>query len=156
MSVVKFIEPTPDHIQFIADNMREADRIEVMASHGHTPMEALQAGLKRTGFTTIVTVNDEPCVMFGLVRLDLLSCEGTPWLLGTENALKYRREFLIQTPKVIAEMLTICPKLVNYVHSKNTVSIRWLRKLGFILEEPVPYGVAGELFHRFHLEKENV
>lgn len=151
--MLKFVRPTPEHVQLIADNMREADKAEVLASNGYTPAQALQVGLKQPGFTTIAVVDDEPCVMFGLVRQDFLSGEGTPWMLGTEDSLKHRREFMIQTPKVIAEMLMICPTLINHVHAKNTVSVRWLKVLGFTIDEPVPYGAAGELFHKFHLER---
>jgi len=41
--------------------------------------------------------------------------------------------------------------LYNYVDARNVKSIKWLRWLGFQLDEPAPYGVRGLPFHRFEL-----
>lgn len=150
---VKFIKPTQALIEVIAADMRQADVDEVWASHHHTPVEALMKSWKASDRSVVVTVNDEPCVMIGLVIHDILSGTGSPWLLGTENALKYKRHFLTQVPDVIEEMLTICPRLVNYVHTENKVSIKWLKWIGFIVEEPLPYGCDDALFHKFTLER---
>lgn len=150
---VKFVEPNDELIRFIALNMRQADVDEVWASHHHLPYEALMTGWELSHSSTIVTVNSEPCVMIGLVIHDILSGSGVPWLLGTEGALKYKRNFLTQVPAVIDEMLNVCPRLFNYVHAENRVSINWLRRIGFTIDDPEPHGAAQELFHRFHLER---
>jgi len=151
--VVKFIEPTQDLIEAIAADMRQADADEVWASDNQTPLEALIEGWKVSDLAVVITVNDEPCVMIGLVIRDILSGAGIPWLLGTDNALKYKRQFLTQVPAVINEMLNICPRLYNYVHVDNKVSVKWLKRIGFTFDEPAPYGCEKELFYKFHLER---
>lgn len=153
MSVIKFEKPTLEMVEYIAANMRDADRAEVWASNKKTPFESLMQGWELSHLVTVVTVNDVPCVMIGLVKRDLLSGHGVPWLLGTNGALKHRRQFLKLSPPVIQQMLSICPMLYNYVHVKNTVSIEWLRWLGFTICDPEPYGVCGELFHKFFIER---
>lgn len=151
--MVKFVKPTVEIIQHIADNMRAEDAAEVWASHRHTPMQALSAGMKLSDYTVVVCVDDVPCAILGLVIHDILTGSGVPWLLSTEDALKHKREFLKQSPPVIQEMLSICPRLFNHVHIENRISIRWLKWLGFTIDAPQPSGFDGELFHRFHLEK---
>jgi len=148
--VIKFTEPTAEAIQFIADNMRDADIVEVWAAGHHTPIDSLTKSIDISEFNTLVTIDDIPCVLFGLVRTDILSGSGVPWMLGATSIMKHKREILKHSPVVIEQMLTICPNLVNYVHGKNKMSIRWLKWLGFIIEEPVPRGPDNELFHRFH------
>lgn len=150
---IKFIEPTKEAIEIIAADMRQADIDEIWASHHYTPVEALMEGWKDSYLSAIVTIEDEPCVMLGLVIHDILSGSGVPWLLGTENVLKHKREFVRQVPAVIDMMLDICPKLTNFVHVENRASVRWLKRIGFILDDPLPYGCENELFHRFHLER---
>lgn len=150
---VKFLKPTNELVEAIANDMRQADTDEVWASHHHTPIEALTYAWKTSEYAVIVTVNNEPCVMIGLVIRDILSGIGVPWLLGTENALKYKRHFITQVPAVINEMLGVCPNLYNYVHVKNKISIGWLKRIGFTIDEPSPYGCDNELFHKFHLER---
>ena len=150
---VKFVKPTNELIYVLADDMRQADVDEIWASNHDTPVEALLKGWMLSERSVVVTVNDEPCVMIGLVIRDILAGSGVPWLLGTENALKYKRHFIKQVPAVINEMLNICPKLFNYVHVENRISINWLKRIGFTFDEPLPYGYEKELFHKFHLER---
>ena len=150
---VKFIKPTQELIEAIAADMRQADVDEVWASNHYTPIEAMMSSWKASNQSVIVTVNDEPCVMIGLVIRDILSGAGIPWLLGTDNALKYKRHFLVQVPDIIDEMLTICPRLYNYVHAKNKISVSWLKRIGFTIDEPTFFGRDDELFHKFHLER---
>lgn len=150
---VEFVDPNYELIDMIAAKMRQADVDEIWASHHHTPREALLRGWRARGFSTIVMVDREPCAMLGLVVCDILSGHGVPWLLGTDAALKHRRHFITLVPTVIGEMLSICSTLSNYVHVDNRASCRWLRRIGFTLDSPMPYGHDNKLFHRFHLRE---
>lgn len=153
MLVLKFEKPTLSMIKHIADNMRKEDVNEVWASNRQTPYEALIDGWNQSMLSVIVTINNEPCVMIGLVIRDILSGIGTPWLLGTEGALKYKSQFLKLSPDIVNEMLELCPLLINYVHTENKHSIKWLKWIGFTIDEAEPYGLNKKLFHKFHIEK---
>lgn len=150
---IKFVKPTLEAIQLIAGDMRAADVAEIWASHRSTPLESLMRGWEMSDFSVIVECDGVPCTMLGLVVGCLMTGAGTPWLLSSNHALQYKREFLIQSPPVIAQMLEICPRLSNYVHAENRVSIRWLKWLGFTVDPPLPVGVGKELFHKFHLDR---
>lgn len=153
MSVIRFEKPSEESIRYIADNMRQADINEVWASTNQTPLDAIRTGLDLPGFSTVVWIDDEPCVIFGLVIQDVLTGTGVPWLLGANSILKHKSQLLKQSPAVIEKMLNICPKLYNYVHLKNEVSIRWLEWLGFSFDDPEPFGIENELFCKFYLER---
>ena len=154
MSVeIKFVEPTFSLMGRIARDMRQQDIDEVWASHHHAPIEALVEGWQQSKFSTIVLINGEPVVMLGLVVRDILSGVGVPWLLGTNGSLKYKREFITQVPRVIDDMLNICPMLYNYAHVKNTISIKWLKRIGFSFSEPQQHGPDDELFCKFQLRR---
>ena len=140
-------------VSIVADTMRQADIDEVAASHGHAPLKALQAGLKVSDFVVAVVIDDDPVAIFGLSKCNPITGSGVPWLLSSESALKHKREFLLQSPKVIEQMLEICPYLFNFVHIENRTSIRWLRWLGFAIEDPQPFGKKRQMFHRFYLKK---
>lgn len=152
MSAVRFERPTPESIRFIADNMRPEDAEEVMAMNHYTPFEAMSLSVKNSAFAVVVVIDDIPVTMLGLVIGSAVTGMGSPWLLSARQALNHRRKFIELAPDIVDEMLQICPKLVNYVHVKNRLSIRWLKRIGFIVEAPVPIGVNGEMFHRFSKE----
>lgn len=154
MSVVKLVRHNDELLVEIASNMREADRIEVKASSGLTPYESLKYSCDKSNFTVVVMVDDMPIAVFGLSVINALTGLGTPWLLSSEEAMNHKREFFKLSPSIIQEMLSICPKLYNYVHAENKVSIKWLKWLGFTVEsDPVEYGVKGEKFHKFYMNK---
>lgn len=148
--MIEFVKPTEELLFAIADNMRDADRIEVMASHGHSPVEALLMGWSLSAFSTVAVYDGIPVVAFGLVITSVLTGAGTPWMLASKDVKKCRSELLKKTPSVIDSMLVICPKLSNHVHADNRQSVRWLKWLGFTIDDPEPIGINGELFHRFH------
>lgn len=151
--MIQWVKPTVELVQSIADDMRQADAEEVWASNHHTPLQSMMKGWGLSDVST-VAIDDtgEPLVMIGLVKRDVLTGSGVVWMLGSNRALKHKKEFFRQTKPIIDEMLTICPRLCNMVHSKNTNSILWLRWLGFTIDDPIPHGPDDELFHRFHLE----
>lgn len=154
MSVVNFVKPTPEAIKFIADNMRPEDVVEVYATANMDPHEALM--IEHHGaadYRTIGTADGIPVAIFGLTVHNPLTRLGVPWMLSATQILDYKKDILRYSPQVVDNMLDICPKLLNYVHTENKLSIRWLKWLGFKIEDPVPYGVNGELFHPFHQER---
>ena len=115
----KYVHTTIDHINHIAENMREADRIEVMASHGHTPLEAMMLGYENSDqIFTALGEDDEPVFVLGVVLNSLLSDIGTVWLLGCDDALKYGRNFIAEAPEVLSILLERYTLLENYVHVK--------------------------------------
>lgn len=153
MGVVRFDTPTIEGVMSVADNMRQADVVEVWASGRMTPFDALQKSIIASKFSTMVWVDNTPCAVFGLVVRDMLSGAGVPWMLGADSVLDHKRDILKHSRIGVDQMLDVCPNLYNYVHTENTVSIRWLRWLGFEIDETKPHGIGGELFHRFHYER---
>ena len=151
---IRFVKPTTALVHRIADNMRGEDAAEVWAASHHTPLESLLASWAASEFCTVaLSAEGEPLVMFGLVRRDLVSDRGVIWMLGADTSRAHKKEFLLQTPKVISQMLLVCRRLHNMVHSKNRASLRWLRWLGFTILPPRPHGPDGELFHEFYIER---
>jgi len=149
--MIEFVKPTIDMIKIIADDMRKSDAVEVMASHGHTPIEALKVSFKCSGYSSIAVADGVPFSMFGVTMSNITTGLGYPWLLSSNEVFKHKEYFLKNAPSVLEDIIFICPRLVNYVHHENKTSIKWLRSLGFTIEDPEPYGVKEELFHKFHM-----
>jgi len=92
--------------------------------------------------------------MWGVVRLgSLLTDRGSPWLLGTNLFFKahrkLHREFLRQCPDYVDRMQARFPRLENFIHAGNRLSIRWLKWCGFSLDMDAPVPINGEYFFRF-------
>lgn len=152
----RIIKPDNEFIESIASTMRCSDTREVMLSHGHNPYEALQYSCNISDYIAGVEIDGVPVSLFGLCMPNVLSKTGVPWLLSSNRVLKNKRQLLLVAPGVISDMFNVCDRLVNYVHCDNMVSIRWLKYLGFTMEEAKPYGVCGKPFHKFSMRKGHV
>jgi len=132
----------------LAKVMRESDKKEVMASHGHTPYEALMNGFLHGDYTTSICYKGEVVGMCGVASLDDLA--GSPWLLGSQQLVTNPRvtiTFIRAATHWVERNLRKYPMLLNYVHAENAVALRWLTHLGFTFIRKVKF--SNEPFYEF-------
>lgn len=151
MTSVKYVKPNEELVQYIADNMRHADAVECYEMSGLSPREALDKGIESSSYVSVVIVNKVPCAIVGLTIISAVTGLGVPWLLATHDAVKNKRVFINNCKQGVDDMLKICPNLFNYVHAENKLSVKWLRWMGFTIEESQPMGHNGAMFHKFYI-----
>lgn len=152
MAAEVLIRPTePGDAARLFANLRPSDLAECQA-YGQADIAAgIEASVRRSVLCWTALVDGEVAAILGVAPLNILTGMGSPWMLGTPLVDRYQRVLVRKTPEYIARMLKAFPHLVNFVHARNTTSVRWLRRLGFTLHEAVPYGPLGEPFHPFEL-----
>lgn len=154
MDKLTYREATEADAVFVARHMRAADVAEVRAA-GRDPECAMIEGLRVSDIAvTVVSPAGNPMVIYGIAPGCRLTGLGRPWLLGTDEAMQFKRNFIVDGRNVIIKMLSLYYKLENYVHVDNRVSVRWLKMLGFKMDDPFKFGVNGEMFMRFHLTRD--
>jgi hypothetical protein len=129
--------------------LRAADREEIDALTGRDPGAVLAESVARSSSAWAGVADGELVCLFGVVPLTLGGMTGVPWLLGSDAVTRYGRPFLRRNRAWVREMLREFPVLRNAVDARNTVSIRWLRWLGFTLGTAQPMGVRGLPFIPF-------
>ncbi len=144
---MKWARCDPSMIYEIGENLRKEDQTEVKLSHGLTGLEACEQCYLASNVIQAIEGDDgDPVGITGVVGNSI-------WLLGTEKltSTKHHRWQLSLYGREWVEycMETAGGMVENYVYSKNKLSIRWLKHLGFNIEAPKPYGVAEEMFCHF-------
>lgn len=142
-----------DHLLPVAEKMRQADRDECMAGCGLGPYEVLQRSIAASPLAWTVLEGTEPVAMFGVSQRALLSSTGIPWFLGAEGMERAGSLLPRFSRQVVQAWLTRYDRLENWVDARYEKSVRWLRWIGFTVEEPLPWGVAGLPFHHFWMER---
>lgn len=136
----------------LADKMRDQDRAELDAA-GHTNHRRIVAesvGMSEWARTALV--NGEITCIFGLARGGtMLDPFGVPWMLGTDLVARHRRVLARLAPAYIREMLRTHPRLVNTVHARNSVAVRWLERVGFSFGQEFLHPATGEPFIVFEM-----
>ncbi len=122
--------PTADDIAFVADHMRQDDVLEVAASHGHSPMNALVYAVTASDRCYTAVHDGIPLCIFGYARYE--NAAGV-WLLGTDHLVspKSRRVFLRESRRITDRWVGKFNLIFNFVDAKAATTRRWLRWLGF-------------------------
>lgn len=142
-------EARAEDVPFLAENIREEDRLEIWHGYRVTPEEAFQTGLEVSDTPYTVVWNDTPVAMFGVSGV---AGVGVPWMLATDDLRKIRKSFLRDCRSYVEGFHNEYPLLVNQVWAKNTTHIQWLKWLGFQFDIPVQMGPDNEMFIRFYKE----
>lgn len=140
----------PRDIGALAACLRDSDRAELAAVGFDDPLPAIHGSVQvSTLCWTAMTEGGHVICIFGVSPYE--GQTGSPWMLGTPLLDRHARVLVRVTRSYIDRMIQVYPHLLNFVHADNHTSVRWLRRLGFTLAEPQPYGTRGELFHQFEM-----
>jgi len=147
---IEIVRAEREHLEPIAANMRAADAQEVWAASRESPLAALEDSYQKSSFAYTGLVGGEPVGMFGVGDVNILAGVGAPWLLGTDGMMKIPKRLFLERSRLMVEGWRARYRLLsNYVDGRNTVSIRWLKWLGFEFREDVV--MNGVKFYRFEM-----
>lgn len=145
-----YVRPsTQSDVDYLANNLRPEDKEEVLASHGST-QNALQTGFDFSDecWTIVVTDTEEIAGMYGVGTLE--EGVGEPWLLTAPPLEKVWMPFLRQSKQWVKDINKKYPVLTNAVDEDYTVSIKWLKFVGFtFIKRHETWGVGDKPFLEF-------
>lgn len=135
--------------------LRQSDRDELKASVGLDPADAILLSLLYSVEKYVVIHDGNIEAVFGVSFVPERAF-AAPWFLGTDKITQYQVTFLRQSRKVVHDWLKRYHRLMNFVDSRHTESIRWLRWLGFTVDETAPVTLfdPSVVFFPFYLPKE--
>lgn len=136
----------------LAHNLRDSDRAEIAAYGQTNVLKGLTDSVAHSVLCWSAFINGELAAILGVAPMSVLGGIGSPWMMGTPVLDAHSRVLVRETPRYIDKMLVAFPHLVNHVHAENKTSVRWLRRLGFTVHPPRPYGQLGESFHEFEMK----
>lgn len=144
---------TPDDVEQLIVDLREADRQELIAS-GENPAEAVRRSVRESVWAVAIRFDGVLASLTGLAPIDgLLGSRASPWMLGTPHVDKYPSMIVRIGRWYCGVMLEQYPHLLNFVDARNTRSIRWLRRLGFTIHPAYVFGGRSHPFHLFEMRK---
>lgn len=131
----------------LAPIMRDADVNEVRASHGLSPLGALITSTQASKRPQTIYYNDKVIGMRGVGHAGPV---GYPWLLGSVDILRNAKTLHSTAKPWVDSYLGEYQILYNYVAAENKASIRWLKKLGFVMVQYIPeHGMLKKPFYEF-------
>lgn len=146
------IEPATvvDALEFIAENLRTADRAEIRATSGLSPEDSLMASYHLS--TSSYLILDRLSTPIGAMGAapSLIEDVGIIWMLGTDGIEREALSIARQTVRYVEELHTDYPVLWNYIDARNELSMRWLDASGFSIADVLPsHGPEHRPFFQF-------
>lgn len=156
---VEIVTAEVEHVYLLADKLRAGDIAEVRGG-GHSAKKSLYRGFRHSILCKTAFVDGEIAAMWGLCvglrpGVSPLSDVAVPWLLTSSAVERVPVSFLKVAKAELALMRANRRRLESFVAADYSQAVKLLRILGFTVEKPVPVGVGGALFSRFHLGFDN-
>jgi hypothetical protein len=116
----------------LAPHLRVTDKIEIWASSGFAPLEALldSIDVSDDDMCWCATLNGLPVAMFGANPLQ--ENVGGIWMLCSPAIYTNKLDFMRKCRKYLAIMHERYEFLTNFIDARNVPSMAWLPRLGFI------------------------
>lgn len=149
-SDIEFSAATVADARLLAEQMRDCDRREVLASGAKSVEQAVIQSVQMSLQSYAFWCDGHLICIAGVSSKSLLCGVGVPWALGTDLMDQMPRQVLHYSPRMLAVMMCEFSELVNWVHAENKRSIRWLKWLGFTVQ-PAQQLKNGEWFCRFSI-----
>lgn len=135
-----------EDVRHVAHHLRDADFIELALSRADaTPFETVLESAAGSDWCEALRVDGRAIVLYGLYPSQMRG-SGVPWMVATQDIHRIERDFVRRCRPVVGRMLDAYPYLYNQVHCDNETSIRWLRWLGFSIDD-APSGPGGAFFY---------
>jgi hypothetical protein len=140
MNQLEYREYTKDDFEdVLALDLRAIELREGWASTEQDPMERLALSISLSKYLWVITYRRKICGVFGLA----ISAEegvtyGTPWMLSNDIPFathSHRGLFLRTSKQVVMVMRSKVDLLMNIISLENKESVRWLRWLGFKIDD---------------------
>jgi len=135
----------------LAPRLRDADRAECFAAAGASPELLLPLQVEQGSY--VWAAEDQEGIVQGLFGVDVVKANrhfGTIWMMTSDAVLQHKRDLVRLAPKWLARMHRIRPLLGNRIDARNTLHVRWLRRLGFVFLKTIPdHGAERRPFHEF-------
>lgn len=146
MAAVELRPTQLSDLGLLLKDMRPLDLAEVRAASGPNVLGTLVHSFKITPTPESAWADGKLLAIRGTVPT---AGGAVIWMLGTNALGRYKGAHTRLAKEYIAQELKVHHMLFNYVHAKNTPSVRWLERLGFTVDAPIPFATSGELFHPF-------
>ncbi|MBP3404862.1 MAG: hypothetical protein J6N18_02070 [Kiritimatiellae bacterium] len=152
-----FRTPTAEDIEFVAANMREADRRELKRWTGLDSEWGLENSVAQSEvcFSGVFGDGKVACI-FGATRINLMESDAVLWALSTTEVDRHRIEFAAATPAGLDLIFRAMPDTAefgNWVDLDYNGAVRWIERNGgdFSLTTPRRPGRCGGVFGYFYM-----
>ena len=138
------------HARELGRTMSRSSREGVKASGNLEPEKAVRASINRSIEAWAVYKGE---VLLGVFGVSGLEGWAVPWLLTSEAAGKHPITFFKACKTIFGRLFDKYPRMMQMLYAKDAPLLSLMKRLGFTVELPEPWGVNGSMFCKAHVER---
>lgn len=138
--------------EYLAEHLRPGDLREI-AALGVSPRTAVMESVRASDYVYTAVSEGKILMIFGVSDPLFSMAPASVWALGTPEVSKFKKDMLRVGRSFVQGMLRIYPELENRCDARYSESVRFVRHLGFTVDDLREWGVHGEPFCRLHISK---
>ncbi|WP_164114833.1 hypothetical protein [Stenotrophomonas maltophilia] len=132
----------------LARNLRDQDRREIVALTDESMTSVVETSVAASDKCYTWTNEGRVVAIFGVAATDIPEI-GCTWMLATDELVTEKDFMFSFGTQFVDEFNSMYPVLENYILPDNYVCLKWLERMGFVFDEPEPFGPHGVPFVRF-------
>lgn len=128
-------------------------KLELLASSNVKPNISILHSALVSDWTEVIMDDYEELV--GIYGIGKSYGIGVPWFIQGEKLKTKNLIIALHSRDVLSKMLDVAPILMNFVDARNRVTIKWLKWLGFIIEDSSNFYLHDKTvpFKLFYMER---
>lgn len=149
----EFTKPTKKDAAYIAENLKQNNRQEVLAAIGSNALTDILRSMEASDMLGCFKHNGVPLAIYGVIPDSVMGGTGIAWLLFSAEAMQHRQVVGRYTKRGLRAIMAKYGLVYNWVNTENTDIIRWLKWLGAKFKGPYKHGVYGKEHWYFYFER---
>lgn len=151
MRAVAIIPATPAHAADLAPRIADSILCELGRIAPLSREEIAHQSVATSAHAWSLILNGRVACIFGVCVASITDGRAFPWLIASPDIAQHPRFFLEGSRKFINLLREQYSVLEGYADVDHVKSIKWLRRLGFTIHAPQPFGPSGFPFHHFEM-----
>jgi len=120
----------------MASIISSKDAQAIKATSGKEPEQALKDSFEVSAYGwSLKTASGQLIALLGLATVPNQKGQAIPWLVGTDSFYADSQSVLKDCREIVKAMLTLYPRLYNFIDARHKEGIELVEKLGFKLGE---------------------
>lgn len=148
----EFTVPTKEDAVYIAENLKQNNRQEVLAAIGDNCLSDIMRSMEASDMLGCFKHNGTPLAIYGVIPDTVMGGTGIAWLLFTAEAMNHKVVGRY-TKRGLRAIMAKYERVYNWVDTGNKDIIRWLKWLGAEFKGPFKRGIYGIEHYYFYFER---
>ncbi|ACT50714.1 hypothetical protein [Methylovorus sp. MP688] len=125
-----------EDILAMASSISSMDAQAIKVTSGKQPLESLLDSFEVSAYGwSLKTASGQLIALLGLVPVPNQKRQAIPWIVGTDSFYADTQSVLKDCREIVKAMLTLYPRLYNFIDARHEEGIGLVQKLGFKLGE---------------------